>query len=131
LFTEINDFIEKKFSKNFIKAINIVGCGKGTKYEITNTIAEVDKLIRLFNKGYADILIATSAVEEGLDIKDCDTVVVYTDLKTVKSYIQMKGRARKQNAKFQIFTDSFENTKDKINEYNEITLGIRGKFKKK
>lgn len=50
--------------------------------------------------GEINVLFATSVVEEGVDVQACSFVVVFDRLLTLKSYIQMKGRARKKNAKF-------------------------------
>lgn len=45
-----------------------------------------------------NVLMATSVVEEGVDVEACSFVVSFDQIKTVKSYIQMKGRARQQVA---------------------------------
>ena len=50
-----------------------------------------------------NVLIATSVVEEGVDVDACSFVIVLDSIKTTKAYIQMKGRARKKNAKFFVF----------------------------
>jgi hypothetical protein len=48
------------------------------------------------------ILIATSVVEEGVDVQACSFVLVFDTLKEHKG-IQMKGRARQKDAKFLSF----------------------------
>ena len=50
-----------------------------------------------------NLLIATSVVEEGVDVDACEFVIVLDNLKTTKSYIQTKGRARMICAKFVVF----------------------------
>ena len=56
-----------------------------------------------------NVLFATSVVEEGVDVEACSFVISFDCLKTIKSYIQMKGRARQRNAKFFVFADASPN----------------------
>ena len=56
--------------------------------------------------GKANVLIATSIVEEGVDIDACSFVIAFDSIQTTKAYVQMKGRARRQHAKFFVFQDT-------------------------
>lgn len=47
-----------------------------------------------------------AVVEEGVDVQACSFVVAFDSLKSTKSYIQMKGRARKKDAKLFVFEDA-------------------------
>ena len=137
LVNDVNMFLNLHFnndnSNNKFQALNIVGVSSGKKSIITvkNTISELNNKLNLFNIGIYQVLIATSTVEEGIDIKDCDIVIVYTELKTIKSYIQMKGRARKSNAEFVMFSNNIEETLVKIKGFVDVIKLIRGKFVKK
>lgn len=53
-----------------------------------------------------NVLIATSVVEEGIDIGACSFVIVLDHIKSTKAYVQMKGRARQQHARFFVFQDN-------------------------
>lgn len=53
-----------------------------------------------FNTGELNVLIATNVVEEGLDVSTCSLVICLNELATVKTFIQMKGRARQLNSRF-------------------------------
>ena len=135
LVKEVNNFFNEVFNSNKesntkFKALNIVGVSNSKKSTVSlkNTLNELNEKLFLFNNGKCQVLIATSTVEEGIDIKECDTIIVYTELKTVKSYIQMKGRARKKNAQFVMFTYNIEQTKSKIQNFVDIIKLIRSKF---
>jgi len=49
------------------------------------------------------ILVATNAIEEGIDIPKLSFVVVFNSLKTTKSWIQSAGRARLPDSKVYVF----------------------------
>jgi hypothetical protein len=53
-----------------------------------------------------NVLVATSVVEEGVDVEACSFVIVFDHLKSTKGYVQMRGRARQKNARFYVFHDT-------------------------
>lgn len=48
----------------------------------------------------------TALVEEGVDVQACSFVVAFDAIRSTKSYVQMKGRARRRDAKFFVFEDT-------------------------
>lgn len=52
-----------------------------------------------------NVLLATSLVEEGVDVQACSFVVAFDAASSVKAYVQMKGRARQKNAHFFLFSE--------------------------
>ena len=61
-----------------------------------------DTLRALRNKEI-NVLLATSVVEEGVDVQACSFVIAFDAVSSVKAYVQMKGRARQKNANFFLF----------------------------
>lgn len=55
------------------------------------TIKEV--LNGLRNKK-TNVLVATSVVEEGVDVEACAFVISFDNIKSTKAYVQMKGRGK-------------------------------------
>lgn len=53
-----------------------------------------------------NVLIATSVVEEGVDVDACSFVIAFDHIKSTKAYVQMKGRARQHNARFFVLHDT-------------------------
>ena len=128
----LNEYLMKTHPE--IKCKEIIGLNKrktnnGTILTQTTTLTELNQTISNFNNNKINILIGTSAVEEGLDIQSCNAVMVFVELMTPKSYIQMKGRARCKNSKFFLFTNSVENTTKRINDFIDMGNKMKEFFK--
>ncbi|CAI5446305.1 unnamed protein product [Caenorhabditis angaria] len=63
------------------------------------------EVLRKFHKNDINVLIATSVLEEGVDVKQCNVVVKFDRPSDMRSYVQSKGRARKPGARYLIFVE--------------------------
>lgn len=73
----------------------------------------------LFRSGKVNLLFATDVVEEGTDIPTCSSVIRFDLPKTVRSYIQSRGRARQKDSQFVLMLER-GNTKQREQIYNII-----------
>ena len=69
------------------------------KDQSMNAEFQLDR-VEQFRSGKCNVLISTSVTEEGFDIPSCNLVVSFNQPSSVKSYIQVKGRARQDNSEF-------------------------------
>ncbi|ORY11643.1 dicer-like protein 2 [Clohesyomyces aquaticus] len=53
--------------------------------------------------GQINLILATSVLEEGIDVSSCHIVICFESPKNLKSFVQRRGRARKQESKYIIF----------------------------
>ena len=67
-----------------------------------------NKILRGFRDEEFNILLATSVVEEGLDVRKCNVVVRFDGLNNYRAYVQSKGRARAKDSKYIILTENEE-----------------------
>ncbi|KAJ8115781.1 hypothetical protein OPT61_g2638 [Boeremia exigua] len=56
-----------------------------------------------FRAGTTNLILATSVLEEGIDVSSCHLVVCFERPKNLKSFVQRRGRARMQKSKYFIF----------------------------
>ena len=88
----------------FIKSRFLIGHGTGGKFNFSNhtemNFKKQEKVLRQFRKHEFNLLIATSVVEEGLDIPKCNVVFRYDFPNNYPSYVQSKGRARAKHSRY-------------------------------
>jgi ERCC4-related helicase len=65
---------------------------------------EQDEFLQGFRSGSINLMVATSVLEEGVDIPNCHIVICFDAPKTLKAFIQRRGRARRQESKYLIMT---------------------------
>ena len=68
------------------------------------------EVLKNFREGSKNIIIATSALEEGIDVSACNVVICFNKPPNLKSFIQRRGRARHQKSTFMILLSSDDDT---------------------
>jgi ERCC4-related helicase len=89
-------------TKYFIKCGTFVGISTNDskKMELRDLLDPQDQLNTLtdFREGRKNLLIATTALEEGIDISACNVVICFNRPPNLKSYVQRRGRARQESS---------------------------------
>ncbi|CAG5131519.1 unnamed protein product [Candidula unifasciata] len=97
--------------KKNLRVGHIVGHGKGAK----DGGMDVKKQRKVFdNHEKYHILVATSIMEEGIDIQALQLVVCMNPPNSLRALVQMRGRARRQGSHFVVLCSSQEDV-DKLN----------------
>ncbi|EYU29224.1 hypothetical protein MIMGU_mgv1a0001671mg, partial [Erythranthe guttata] len=63
------------------------------------------KVLESFRAGKVNLLFSTDVVEEGIDVAKCSCVIRFDLPKTVRSYIQSRGRARHKDSEYIIMLE--------------------------
>jgi ERCC4-related helicase len=95
VFAQIRDTVKQIVDELRSKGISssiFVGHGRGRGSAGMTQVKQV-KVLRDFKDGLYSALVATSVAEEGLDIAECDLVVMYDAVPSEVRYIQRRGRA--------------------------------------
>ncbi|XP_032516970.2 endoribonuclease Dicer isoform X1 [Danaus plexippus] len=108
---EVNDEEFGFLKHDFIVGFNISPLCSTREQHYNKKISE--QALLKFKNGDLNCLIATSVVEEGLDVPQCTLVLRYDVPLEYRSYIQSKGRARNKKANFVILVD--EENRQKFN----------------
>lgn len=79
-------------------------------------------VVERFRKNEINLIVASSVLEEGIDLQMCNLVLCYDTPNSFRSYVQTKGRARQATSKYRIMVDASERNKlvSRLAEYREI-----------
>ncbi|KAJ2922465.1 hypothetical protein H1R20_g14630, partial [Candolleomyces eurysporus] len=86
--------------QGFVKCAHLVGQGVNSEGVSNQMHAFKGDPIKLFREKTANVLIATSVAEEGLDFPACDLVIRFDPLQHLVGYVQSRGRARSEASKY-------------------------------
>ncbi|XP_069763339.1 ATP-dependent RNA helicase DHX58 isoform X2 [Narcine bancroftii] len=106
-----------------IKAKSLTGAGTSSQ---TKHMTQQEQLaaIKEFRHGVVNLLIATSVVEEGLDIKGCNTIICYGLITNEIAMMQARGRARAENSIYSVVAEKGgrEVQREFVNEFREALM---------
>ncbi|KAK9924032.1 hypothetical protein M0R45_032421 [Rubus argutus] len=95
----LNEFLPKH---NDWKSKYIAGNNSGMQ---SQTRKKHNEIVEEFRNGMVNIIVATSILEEGLDVQTCNLVIRFDPSSTVCSFIQSRGRARMQNSDYVLMVE--------------------------
>ena len=75
------------------------------------SVKKQDDVLKKFRKEKINLLIATSVVEEGIDVPRCNLVIRFDFPPNLRSYIQSKGRARAKPSKYILMIEDQKESK--------------------
>uniref|UniRef100_A0A1J3CVJ0 Endoribonuclease Dicer-like protein 2 n=1 Tax=Noccaea caerulescens TaxID=107243 RepID=A0A1J3CVJ0_NOCCA len=72
----------------------------------SQTRKKQNEIVEDFRRGLVNVIVATSILEEGLDVQSCNLVVRFDPASNICSFIQSRGRARMQNSDYLMMVKS-------------------------
>lgn len=80
------------------------------------------EVLKKFERNETNIIVASSVLEEGIDLQECNLVIHLDTPKSFRSYVQTKGRARMKNSEYIMFVKKVEYNAliGKIRSYQDI-----------
>lgn len=112
LFYLVKHFVESKKTIPIIPEF-MVGGSRAMPESIESWLESKrhKNVLRKFKKGECNMMIASSVLEEGIDVQSCNYVIMYDTIKHFSAYVQTKGRARMQSSSYTIMIEEKEISK--------------------
>ncbi|RWS20149.1 endoribonuclease Dicer-like protein, partial [Leptotrombidium deliense] len=128
---EVAKFDEKKFG--FLKvgyAVGVASAPDRVTSLVKQNMKKQEKVLSQFRGAELNLVIATSVLEEGIDVPHCNLVCRYNPATTYRDYVQSKGRARDPEADYVLFCEEGDkNTKERINYFREVDERLKAMCK--
>ncbi|XP_062383215.1 interferon-induced helicase C domain-containing protein 1-like [Sardina pilchardus] len=109
-----------KFADVEVRSAYLIGAGDQSAVK-PMTASEQRDVIRKFNSGEVNLLIATTVAEEGLDIQKCNIVIRYCLVTSEIAMIQARGRGRADGSSYIVIgvEGSGVIERERLNEWKE------------
>nr|XP_033782613.1 antiviral innate immune response receptor RIG-I [Geotrypetes seraphini] len=120
LTTALKNWIEESPQLSFLKPDVLIGRGKRDQSTGMTLPSQKGVLDSFKTNGESKVLIATSVADEGIDIAQCNLVLLYEYVGNVIKMIQVRGRGRAKDSKCILVTSKTDQAeKEKINHHQE------------
>ncbi|KAI5310183.1 Dicer-like protein 2 [Ascosphaera atra] len=93
-------------TSQIIRPTSIIGDARHAKRKERFDVFDPDEqknAVQGFKDKKSNLIVATSVLEEGIDVSACHLVITFDELSNLRSFIQRRGRARKSGSTFAVF----------------------------
>ncbi|EPE07388.1 dicer-like protein 2 [Ophiostoma piceae UAMH 11346] len=119
--------------RNRFQAGHVVGTSQTSSGDADDTLylspRNPAKALQQFRAHQINLLIATSVIEEGIDIPACNLVICVDELTNLKAFIQRRGRARETNSELHLLISHSSLTRKKLDrEWEDLEWQMKKRY---
>ncbi|KAK5045628.1 hypothetical protein LTR84_008997 [Exophiala bonariae] len=112
------------------RAFSFVGCSNSSYRSLFNLAEPLaqNQGLEEFRCGELNLCIATSVMEEGIDVPALNLVICFDEPSNHRSFVQSRGRARQQESKFIMFRDLEDEAVSKLSRWRVLEEEMKVAF---
>ncbi|KAL5292593.1 Dcr-2.2 family protein [Megaselia abdita] len=116
-----------------LKTQFMVGKNQGLPEAMDDNLSDDNRekdVMAKFRRSDINCIICSSVLEEGIDVQECNYVIMFDEVKSFCAYVQTKGRARMQNSFYVIFNSVNTSGKleDKLETFKSMDKRLKNYF---
>ncbi|KAF2368450.1 Helicase C-terminal [Trinorchestia longiramus] len=117
--------VYEQITTRYVVGANMGGRSCSDIARASKSLVKQQETLNAFRVGKFKILVSTSVLEEGVDIRKCNFVVRFDEPMNFRAFVQSKGRARAVNSMYVLMVSPSSKLRNEMDEYHNLEASFK------